>query len=347
MTVSLRPAGIRSLAIAIPSGTRHITLPSGEPAVRHFLPPEQSGFDIEKEVALQALAAAEVDPADIDLVISASFPALPEPCIGNATPLAWKLGMEKAAAYNVESACAGGLIGLRTACQEIQLGEYDQVLVTVGCPYSPTIEEGHPATDVIGDAAYAMVVAPTRPGQEFLGSVIRNSGPTCPLVSWKVDLGVPSGIRLEVHGKTAGQIEAWALEQLPELFGHLLERTGIAREEIRHWVVNAPTMSFVGRALEKMGAAQGDGVDINRIVGNIGPSLIGVSMFYNAQLRDFQTGDLVLCCSVGSEASLAVSLMRWPENVALGEVPAHASLEMLRDFEKQRLAAAGESVLVA
>jgi 3-oxoacyl-[acyl-carrier-protein] synthase III len=334
---SLRPAGIRSLAITIPTGTRHIQLPNGAPAVRHFMTSGQSGLDLEKEAALQALAAAELDPADVDLVISASFPALPEPCIGNATPLAWELGMTNAAAFNVESACAGGLIGLRNACQEVRVGEQEKVLLTVACPYSPTIEAGHPATDVIGDAAYAMVIAPTRPGQEFLGSVIKNSGPTCDLVSWAADGRAPSGIRLQVGPQTAGQLEAWALAQLPEIFERLLARTGIAREEIRHWVVNAPTMSFVGRALDNLGARRDDGVDINRIAGNIGPSLIGVSLFYNAWLRDFQPEDVVLCCSVGSKSSLALTLMRWPEDVALGEVPAHASLDMLRDFESQRL----------
>jgi len=340
MTESLRPAGIRSLAIAIPSGTRHVTLPNGDPAVRHFLVAGQSGLDLEKEVAVEALAAAELGPADVELVISASFPAFPEPCIGNATPLAWELGMEQAAVYNLESACAGGLIGLRNACHEIQLGEHDNVLLTVACPYSPTIEEGHPATDVIGDAAYAMVIAPTRTGQEFLGSVIKNSGPTCDLVSWAVDERAPSGIRLQVGPQTAGQLEAWALAQLPEILERLLERTGISQGEIRHWVVNAPTMSFVERALANMGAGRDDGVDINRIAGNIGPSLIGVSLFYNAYLRDFKAGDMVLCCSVGSKSSLALTLMRWPEDVALGEVPAHASLEMLRDFERTRLASA-------
>ncbi|MEE8524042.1 MAG: hypothetical protein V3T72_08930 [Thermoanaerobaculia bacterium] len=347
MQESLRPAGIRSLAVAFPSGTRHITLPNGDPAVRHFLAAGQSGLDLEKEVAVQALAAAELDPADVDLVISASFPALPEPCIGNATPLAWDLGMEKAAVFNVESACAGGLIALRNACHEIRLGEHENVLVTVACPYSPTIEEGHPATDVIGDAAHAMVIAPTRPGQEFLGSVIKNSGPTCPLVSWAVDDRTPSGIRLQVGRQTAGQLEAWALKQLPELLGRLLERTGIARGDIRHWVINAPTMSFVGRALENMGAGPDDGVDINRIAGNIGPSLIGVSLFYSAHLRKFQPGDAVLCCSVGSESSLALTLMRWPEDVTLGEVPAHVSLEMLREFERTRLAQAEPAMAVA
>ena len=337
MTEQLRPAGIRSLVISIPSATRHIKLPNGAPAVRHFLAEGQTGLDLEKDVALQALAAAGLEPDDVDLVISASFPALPEPCIGNATPLAHELGMERAAAFNVESACAGGLIGLRNACQEVRLGEHDNVLLTVACPYSPTIEAGHPATDVIGDAAYAMVIAPTRPGQDFLGSVMRNSGPTCDLVSWAVDDRAPAGIRLQVGPQTAGQLENWALAQLPDLFERLQRRTGIAREDIDHFVVNAPTMSFVERALGNIGANRDDGVDINRIAGNIGPSLIGVGLFYNAYLRDFQAGDLVLCCSVGSKSSLVVTLMRWPEDVALGAVPAHASLEMLREFERQRL----------
>ena len=112
---------------------------------------------------------------------------------------------------------------------EIDLGQYDTVLLVVGCPYSHTVEKEHPAYDVVGDAAFAVIVGPTVAGEEYLGSVIRNSGPTCPLVSWSVDLKVPSGIRLAVGAKTAGQLENWALQQLPELSRERgLARTGVA-----------------------------------------------------------------------------------------------------------------------
>ena len=297
-----------------------------------------SGLDLEKAAARQALAAAALTPGDVDLVLGASFPALPEPCIGNATPLAWDMGMERAAAWNVESACAGGLVAWRNACHEVMLGEYNTVLVVVGCPYSQTVEAGHPAADVISDAAYAMIVGPTAPGQELVGSVIRNSGPTCPLVSWSVDLRAPSGIRLTVDGSTAGQLESWALELLPGMSRELFEKTGVTATGVAHWVINAPTPSFVDRALEAMGASLDDGVNVNRLAGNVGPALPGVSLFYSAILRDFQPGELVLCCSVGSESSLALCLFEWPADVALGEVPSQASLELIAGFERERVA---------
>jgi 3-oxoacyl-[acyl-carrier-protein] synthase-3 len=340
MDPMLIPAGVRALAVNIPTATREVTLPSGARALRHDLPEGVSGLDLEAAVARQVLAAADLDPGDVDLVISASFPALPEPCIGNATPVAWELGMEKAASYNVESACAGGLLALRAACHEVTLGEYRNVLVLVGCPYSHTIEPGHPAAGVIGDAAFAALVGRTRPGQEFLGSVIRNSGPTCPLVSWGISETTPSGIRLEVNGKTAGQLEEWALKQVPELAEQLFRKTGIEPSKVRHWVINAPTSSFVGKALRAVGASPHDGVDINRIAGNIGPALIGVSLFYSVLVRGFQPGDLVAFLSVGSESSLALALMQWPEDVALGEVPPHVPLDTLQAFERERLGVA-------
>ena len=334
----MRPSGVRSLAIALPPETREITLPSGVSAMRHFLAEGTSGLDLERVAVEQALAAAALEPGDVDLVLSASFPALPEPCIGNATPLAWEMGMERAAAWNIESACAGGLVALRSACHEVTLGEYDTVLLVVGCPYSHTIETGHPATDVIGDAAYAMVVGPTAPGHELIGSMIRNSGPTCPLVSWSVDPRAPSGIRLTVDGSTAGRLEDWALVQLPEMLRQLFERTRTSVADIDHWVINAPTPSFVDRALGVMGAEASSGVNTNRLAGNVGPALLGVSLFYSAILRRFQPGDLVLCCSVGSESSLALCLLRWPEGVALGEVPAHAPVDRIAGYEAERVA---------
>lgn len=337
MAQSTYPAGIRSLAISIPTETREITLPSGRSALRHSMPQGISGLEMEREAADEALKLAGMDPRDVDLLISASFPALPEPCIGNATPLAYEMGMEKAACYNIESACAGGLLALRSACQEIRTGEYENVLVSVACPYSPTIEAGHPATDVIGDAAHAMVVGRTRPEHDFLGCLIRNSGPTCPVLSWGADPRTPSGIRLNVGATTAGKLEDWAHLQLPELCDELFDRTGLSREQVDHWVLNAATESFAPKAMKVMGAQPDDGVNINRIAGNIGPALVGVALFYNALMRDFQPGDVVLCCSVGSKASLALSLMRWPEDVRLGSVPPNAPVETLRGFEAERL----------
>lgn len=336
--VRLKPSGIRSLAVALPEQTRVVALPSGASATRHVLLEGGSGLELERAAADQVMAACGLEPADVDLVLSASFPALPEPCIGNATPLAWDMGMERAAAWNVESACAGGLVALRSACHEVMLGEYDTVLVVIGCPYSQTIEQGHPATDVIGDAAYAMIIGPTAPGEELIGSVIRNSGPTCPLVSWAVDPRAPSGIRLTVDGSTAGQLEDWALAQLPELGRELFESTGFSVADVDHWVINAPTPNFVDRALKVMGADPGSGVNTNRLAGNVGPALLGVALFYSAILRDFQPGDLVLCCSVGSESSLALCLFRWPEGVRLGEVPAHAPIDQIMGYEAERVA---------
>lgn len=333
----LRPAGVRSLAVAVPTRTRTITLPSGQSALRHTLPDGQSGLDLTVDAAREAIAEAGLEPRDVDLVLDASFPALPEPGIGNATPLAWEMGMEKAAAWNVESACAGGLLALRTACQEVALGEYETVLVVVGCPYSQTVEDDHPAYDVIGDAAYAMVVGPTRQGEDFLGSVVRNSGPTCCLVAWTVDLKVPSGLRLTVDGKTAGKLEAWGLGELPAMARTLFERTGLSPSDVDHWVCNAPTPCFVDRALEAMGGAPRNGVNTNRLLGNVGPALFGAALFYNALLRDFRPGDLVFCCSMGSESSLAISLLGWPSGVGLGAVPANASLAQMEEYETERL----------
>ena len=53
---------------------------------------------------------------------------------------------------------AGGLVALRHAVHEVMLGEHDTVLLVVGCPYSHTVEAGHPAYDVVGDAAYSLAV---------------------------------------------------------------------------------------------------------------------------------------------------------------------------------------------
>ncbi len=275
-----------------------------------------TGLDLEVTAAQRALSAAEIAAKDIQLIISASFPALPEPCIGNSAHLASSLGAVDAATYNIECACAGGLVALRAAQLElVNDPALEHVLVTASCSYSRTITPLHPARDHVADGAFASVVSSATPNEGIIASSLVNSSPTGPLLSWRVSSATPSGIILDVHQNTAMLIQSWTLGRIPKLWDVVLERAGLARTAIDHWVVNAPTASFVREVITALGGDPEGMINTYPRLGNIGPVLFGAALYYTAVERRPMPGDLVACCSVGSKASLALAIMRWPSSL--------------------------------
>ena len=95
---------------------------------RRIAADNESASTMAIEAARQALEQAEIDPADLDLVIVATtspdglFPA-------TASLVQNGLGAGRAGAFDVNAACVGFLSGLATGAQFIETGAYKRVLV--------------------------------------------------------------------------------------------------------------------------------------------------------------------------------------------------------------------------
>ena len=108
--------------------------------------------------ARQALAQAEIDAADLDLVIAATtspdgmFPAI-------ASRIQHGLGARRAGAFDVNAACVGFLSGMSTAYQFIATGTYKRVLIVGTEVLSRIMDWEDRVTCVLfGDGAGAVVL---------------------------------------------------------------------------------------------------------------------------------------------------------------------------------------------
>ncbi len=111
----------------------------------------------------KALAAAGLDPADVDLVLLASC-TMPTPLPGGAASIAHALGIPRAGATDLNAACAGFCYALGWAADAVRGGSARHVLVVGSERLSSWLDWGDRATCVIfGDGAGAVVVgaAPT------------------------------------------------------------------------------------------------------------------------------------------------------------------------------------------
>ncbi len=161
---------------------------------RHIADPSQASSDLGLEASRTALAAAQLTPQEIDLLIVAT--ATPDYVFpSTACILQAKLGAKGCAAFDIQAVCSGFVYALSIADKLIRSGQYRCALVVGAEVYSRIVDWSDRGTAVLfGDGAGAVVLkADSRPG--ILGSVLRADGSHAGILS------VPGNIS---HGKIAG-----------------------------------------------------------------------------------------------------------------------------------------------
>jgi 3-oxoacyl-[acyl-carrier-protein] synthase-3 len=132
---------------------------------RHIAAEGQSSSDLALEASRKALAAAGMQPSDIDLIIVAtSTPDFVFP--STACLLQAKLGAKGSAAFDVQAVCSGFVYGLTIADKFIRSGQYGSALVVGAEVFSRILDWNDRSTAVLfGDGAGAVVLkADSMPG---------------------------------------------------------------------------------------------------------------------------------------------------------------------------------------
>lgn len=111
--------------------------------------------------ARRALEAAQIDAADLDMIICATVtPDMMVPA--NACLIQGNLGCRPIPAFDVNAACTGFLYGLAVACQFIATGSCRHILVVGAETLSRVVDFSDRTTCVLfGDGAGAVVVGPS------------------------------------------------------------------------------------------------------------------------------------------------------------------------------------------
>ena len=156
---------------------------------RHFVEDEDTET-MAAEASIQALKAAEMDPADLDFIIVSSF--TPTRDIPNlACSVGHLIGAEGAGGFPLNAACAGFIYALSMGYALIRSEMYKNILVASSESLSRVTNYGDPTTAVLfADGAGAVVLRAAENGgicnAPYLSSDytdhfdLKNSGATCP-----------------------------------------------------------------------------------------------------------------------------------------------------------------------
>lgn len=128
------------------------------------------------KAAQDLIAKANVDPAEIDMVIMATTtPDMPVASTG--VFVATEIGAVNAFAYDLQAACSSFLYGMSTASAYIESGKYKKVLLIGADKMSSIIDYTDRATCIIfGDGAGAVLFEPNTEGLGLQDEYLRSDG---------------------------------------------------------------------------------------------------------------------------------------------------------------------------
>lgn len=271
--------------------------------------------------ARKAIAAAEIDPARIGVVINTSVcQDYLEP--STACFVHRNLGLAPHAVnYDVRNACLGFLNGMHIAAMMIEAGaiEYglivdgegsqEAVMATVRRLQSPeaTVQEFRDnfATLTLGSGAAAMVLGPadrSRSGHRLNGVVSLAATEHNELC-----IGMPDAMRTDASALLVAGVKLAA------------ETWGVAQEQLPRWSdaeidlyaphqVSARHMAGVAEAL---GASPAKLYLNFQTLGNIGPAALPISLAQAAEAGRLKAGDHVGLLGIGSGLNCSMMSVTW------------------------------------
>ena len=281
---------------------------------RRIAAPDEALTDLALPAARTALAQAEVEPAEIDLLICATVtPDMMFPT--SSALLADVLGAPEAAAYDLLAGCTGFMYALAQAYGMIAAGLSQRALVVGGDVLSGILDWTDRSTLVLfGDGAGAVVLERVERGG-FLGFELGADG------GGGIHLSLPgSGSRrledttkngyVQMNGR---EVFKFATRVLVTSAQDLLDRCGKTVEDVDVYIPHQANMRIMNHAQQKLGIARERMVvNVDRY-GNTSSGSIPLGLA-DAQAEGRLTdGKLVLMTGMGAGLTWGSALLEWTE----------------------------------
>ena len=143
---------------------------------RRIADEKEAASDLAYEAAKAAFKRTDIKAKDIELIIVATVTGdMPVPA--TACHLQQKLGLKKAAAFDINAACSGFLYGLSVADSFIRSGNYKRILL-VGAEVLSRITDWEDRSTCVlfGDGAGAAILEATNEERGIISTHLRSDG---------------------------------------------------------------------------------------------------------------------------------------------------------------------------
>ncbi|HEV2780913.1 MAG TPA: beta-ketoacyl-ACP synthase III [Actinophytocola sp.] len=273
---------------------------------RRFAAKDESAEDMAVVAGSKALADAGLSPSDVDTVILANCTSL-TPIPNYAAPVADRIGIKRAGAFDLNAACAGFCYGLGVASDLVRCGSSKRTLVIGSEKLTDVVDPVDRSTAIIfADAAGAAVVGPAEePG---IGPVVwGTAGDLVDMIYMR------DGKYIFQEGQS---VFRWATTQIAPIALRALEAAGLQPSDVDVLIphqANLRIVEAIAKRLRKQGARD-DMVVADDIVysGNTSSASIPMAMDHMRAAGRIHSGDVTLLIGFGAGLSYAGQVVICP-----------------------------------
>lgn len=248
----------------------------------------------------EALRRAAVDPADLDLVLVATF--TPDDLQPHAAPLiAERVGAARAGAADVGAACSGFLYGLSLAAAQVEAGRADAVLVA-GADFMTRVTDfdDRQTAGLFGDGTGAAVVTVGGPGS--IGPVVLRAAASLRITASHAER------KLRMDGRPTFRA---AVAAMSEVTVEVAERAQTALDDIDLFVYHQANGRILAAVGERLGLPGDRVVDCIERYGNTSAATIPIALTEAARDGRLSTGTRVLLGAFGAGFAWAGAIVEW------------------------------------
>ena len=284
---------------------------------RRIAADDQAASDFAIAAGQAALASANLEPKDMDLVICATitgdmnFPA-------TASIVQDKLGIPNSPAFDLQAGCSGFIYALSVADAYVRCGAYDRILV-VGVDLLSRITDWTDRNTCVlfGDAAGAAVVAPVTDGSGLLSFYLGSEGAGAELLMQEA-----GGSRLPTSLDTVQNRQHYVYMNGREVFKfavrimgdaavEALNRAGLKPEDVDIFVPHQANIRIIDAAAERLGMpGEKVYVNVNRY-GNTSAASIPLALDEAYRSGVIEQGSVVAAVGFGAGLTWASAVIKW------------------------------------
>ena len=285
---------------------------------RHIALPGEKFTDFALPASRQALEMAEVDPADLDMIIAGTLTPDTLMPSGGCTIQAM-LNADKAAAFDICAACSGFVYGVAIADRFLKNDPELNILVIGGEIVSQHMDWDDRTTAVLfGDGVGAAVVAAREnQGARILSVEMQSNGKLGELLYFS-GLGSehpvgrddfkPEYNYIQMQGR---EIFKHAIRNMVEISGKAMQKAGVSTDQITKIIPHQANLRII-EMLAKQFKKPLDQVFVNiDRYGNTSAGTIPIALNEANRGGFLEKGDLVLLTVFGGGLTWAAAVLEW------------------------------------
>ncbi|MBT9313039.1 beta-ketoacyl-ACP synthase III [Leptothoe kymatousa] len=284
---------------------------------RHVANGDESLASLAAQAAESAIAAANMTPDAIDLIILAT--STPDDLFGTACQVQAAIGATKAVAFDLTAACSGFVFGVVTAAQFIRTGAYENVLVIGADLLSRWVDWDDRTTCVLfGDGAGAVVMQACD-RDRLLGFEMHSNGTmngclnlaytpnSLPLVD---DIASQKGsfTAITMNGR---EVYRFAVSRVPEVLGKTLFHAGLSASDIDWLILHQANQRILDAVAKRLKLPADRMVSNMAKHGNTSAASIPIALDEWVRSGKVQPGHKIAMSGFGAGLTWGAALLEW------------------------------------